>query len=78
MLVGCMAAICASKSLSPQFTLDKSWHQPYALALAMLSLFGIFIAELIAFRVGNAKLAALGIKHGTSITLSSMNCQSLS
>lgn len=34
----------------------------------MLSLYGIFIVEIIAFRVGTAKLAALGIKHGTYIT----------
>lgn len=32
----------------------------------MLSLFVIFIVEIIAFRVGTAKLAALGIQHGTS------------
>lgn len=34
----------------------------------MLSLFGIFIIEIIAFRVGSAKLAALGIKTGTYVT----------
>ncbi|EGN96717.1 hypothetical protein SERLA73DRAFT_140426 [Serpula lacrymans var. lacrymans S7.3] len=44
--------------------LGDAWKQyPYALALAMLSLFSIFIVELIAFRWGSAKLAALGIKH---------------
>ncbi|KAF8840803.1 ZIP zinc/iron transport family [Paxillus ammoniavirescens] len=44
--------------------LSPAWQQyPYALALAMLSLFSIFIIELVAFRWGTAKLAALGIKH---------------
>ncbi|KAF9218627.1 ZIP-like iron-zinc transporter [Gyrodon lividus] len=44
--------------------LSPAWQQyPYALALAMLSLFSIFIVELVAFRWGTAKLAALGIKH---------------
>ncbi|KIK78402.1 hypothetical protein PAXRUDRAFT_36647 [Paxillus rubicundulus Ve08.2h10] len=44
--------------------LSPAWQQyPYALALAMLSLFSIFIIELVAFRWGTAKLAALGIEH---------------
>ncbi|KAH7907011.1 Zinc/iron permease [Hygrophoropsis aurantiaca] len=44
--------------------LSPAWQQyPYALALAMLSLFSIFIVELIAFRWGTSRLAALGIKH---------------
>ncbi|KAN0088666.1 Zinc/iron permease [Tylopilus felleus] len=44
--------------------LSAAWQvYPYSLALAMLSLYGIFIVEIIAFRVGTAKLAALGIKH---------------
>lgn len=34
------------------------------MGICMLSLFSIFIVELIAFRWGTAKLAALGIKHG--------------
>jgi hypothetical protein len=38
--------------------------QPYALALAMLSIFVIFIVELVAFRWGTSKLAALGMTHG--------------
>jgi hypothetical protein len=43
-----------------------SAQQPYALALALLSIFGIFILELIAFRWGTAKLAALNMiqRHG--------------
>ncbi|KAG6813873.1 hypothetical protein H0H92_006280 [Tricholoma furcatifolium] len=36
---------------------------PYALALSLLSIFSIFIVELIAFRWGTAKLAKLGITH---------------
>ncbi|KIJ14870.1 hypothetical protein PAXINDRAFT_169551 [Paxillus involutus ATCC 200175] len=44
--------------------LSPAWLEyPYALAFAMLSLFSIFIIELVAFRWGTAKLAALGIKH---------------
>ncbi|KAH7885879.1 ZIP-like iron-zinc transporter [Phlebopus sp. FC_14] len=44
--------------------LSPAWQEyPYALALAMLSLFLIFIVELIAFRWGTAKLAALGLNH---------------
>ncbi|KAF9241833.1 ZIP-like iron-zinc transporter [Melanogaster broomeanus] len=44
--------------------LSPAWQEyPYALALAMLSLFSIFIVELVAFRWGSAKLAAMGIKH---------------
>jgi solute carrier family 39 (zinc transporter), member 1/2/3 len=38
--------------------------QPYALALALLSSFSIFIVEVIAFRIGTAKLKELGIHHG--------------
>lgn len=44
----------------------------------MLSLYSIFIVEIIAFRVGTAKLAALGITHGMSLTPLSRNRQSLS
>ncbi|KAG8220816.1 Zinc/iron permease [Butyriboletus roseoflavus] len=51
--------------------LSPAWQlYPYALGFAMLSLFVIFIVEIIAFRVGTAKLAALGIKqdpHGHGI-----------
>ncbi|KIJ59235.1 hypothetical protein HYDPIDRAFT_170911 [Hydnomerulius pinastri MD-312] len=53
-----------SPCLSPAWQeYTQTFHQPYALALAMLSLFSIFIVELIAFRWGTAKLAALGINH---------------
>ena len=37
--------------------------QPYALALALLSIFLIFIVELVAMRWGTAKLSSLGIVH---------------
>jgi len=44
--------------------LSPAWQvYPYPLALAMLSLFGIFIIEIVAFRVGKAKLAKIGISH---------------
>jgi len=44
--------------------LSSAWQQyPYALALAMLSIFAIFIVELVAFRWGTSKLAALGLTH---------------
>ncbi|KAG1864982.1 Zinc/iron permease [Suillus subalutaceus] len=48
----------ASPCLSP------AWQEyPYPLALALLSVFSIFIVELVAFRWGTAKLAALGLSH---------------
>ncbi|PFH51961.1 hypothetical protein AMATHDRAFT_141454 [Amanita thiersii Skay4041] len=44
--------------------LSEAWHQyPYALALCLVSIFAIFIAELIAFRLGTAKLKHIGIHH---------------
>ncbi|KAI0342402.1 ZIP-like iron-zinc transporter [Trametopsis cervina] len=44
--------------------LDPAWAvYPYALAIAMLSIFMIFITELIAFRWGTAKLASIGMAH---------------
>ncbi|THG95696.1 hypothetical protein EW026_g6003 [Hermanssonia centrifuga] len=36
---------------------------PYALAIALLSIFMIFIVEIIAFRWGTAKLASIGFSH---------------
>ncbi|KAG2068736.1 ZIP-like iron-zinc transporter [Suillus decipiens] len=44
--------------------LSPAWQvYPYPLALALLSVFCIFIVELVAFRWGTAKLAALGVRH---------------
>ncbi|KAF4593376.1 high-affinity Zn(2+) transporter zrt1 [Pleurotus pulmonarius] len=44
--------------------LAPGWSEyPYALALCLLSIFMIFIVELIAFRWGTAKLAKLGLRH---------------
>ncbi|EKM50161.1 uncharacterized protein PHACADRAFT_264732 [Phanerochaete carnosa HHB-10118-sp] len=44
--------------------LNPAWGvYPYALAIAMLSIFMIFIVELVAFRWGTAKLASIGISH---------------
>jgi len=51
--------------LSPEWQL-----YPYALALALLSIFGIFIVELIAFRWGTSKLTAINMgydPHGHGI-----------
>ncbi|KAF7300914.1 ZIP-like iron-zinc transporter [Mycena kentingensis (nom. inval.)] len=46
--------------------LAPAWGKyPYALALCMLSIFGIFILELVAFRWGTAKLKHLGLRHDT-------------
>jgi len=53
--------LCFTYSESPNIS---DLLQPYALAIAMLSLFSIFIVELVAFRWGTAKLSALGIAHG--------------
>ncbi|KAI9507638.1 ZIP-like iron-zinc transporter [Russula earlei] len=45
--------------------LAPAWQDyPYAFALALLSSLGIFIIEIIAFRIGTAKLKELGITHG--------------
>ncbi|GLB41876.1 putative ZIP Zinc transporter [Lyophyllum shimeji] len=44
--------------------LSPAWSvYPYALALCLLSIFGIFIVELLAFRWGTAKLKKLGLHH---------------
>ncbi|KAL0955311.1 hypothetical protein HGRIS_004197 [Hohenbuehelia grisea] len=44
--------------------LAEGWHEyPYALALCLLSIFCIFVVELIAFRWGTTKLAKLGLYH---------------
>ncbi|KAL1707955.1 Zinc/iron permease [Schizophyllum commune] len=44
--------------------LSPSWGEyPYALALCMASIFGIFILELLAFRWGTARLAQIGMTH---------------
>jgi len=51
--------------------LSPAWQEyPYALAFTLLSIFGIFIVELIAFRWGTAKLTALDMiydPHGHEI-----------
>ncbi|KAI0825530.1 Zinc/iron permease [Irpex lacteus] len=47
--------------------LSPAWHEyPYALGLALISIFTIFLVELVAMRWGTAKLAALGISHDHS------------
>ncbi|KAF8202190.1 ZIP-like iron-zinc transporter [Pholiota molesta] len=44
--------------------LAAPWHEyPYALALCLLSIFAIFIIELIAFRWGTSKLSKVGKTH---------------
>ncbi|KAJ7576897.1 ZIP-like iron-zinc transporter [Mycena floridula] len=44
--------------------LSPGWKEyPYALALCLLSIFSIFVVELIAFRWGTAKLAHIGQHH---------------
>lgn len=42
--------------------ISLSSHQPYALALALISIFSIFIVEVVALRWGTAKLARLGVE----------------
>jgi hypothetical protein len=69
LLTACMARL-RSELLSPRTkTLLTSPLQPYALAFCLLSIFSIFIVELVAFRWGTAKLAALGVRHGISFPL---------
>ncbi|KAF9069746.1 ZIP zinc/iron transport family [Rhodocollybia butyracea] len=59
--------------------LAEGWQEyPYALALCLLSIFGIFIVELIAFRWGTAKLAKIGVfydahAHGPEANVTSNN-----
>jgi len=44
--------------------LAEGWQgYPYALALCLLSIFGIFLVELVAFRWGTAKLAKIGLVY---------------
>ncbi|TRM65461.1 Zinc/iron permease [Schizophyllum amplum] len=44
--------------------LSEGWRQyPYALTFCMVSIFGIFLTELVAFRWGTSKLAKLGLHH---------------
>ncbi|KAF7310046.1 ZIP-like iron-zinc transporter [Mycena indigotica] len=44
--------------------LSPAWAEyPYALALCLLSIFSIFIVELVAFRWGTAKLDSIGLRH---------------
>ncbi|KAJ7625642.1 ZIP-like iron-zinc transporter [Roridomyces roridus] len=44
--------------------LAPGWSEyPYALALCLLSIFSIFILELIAFRWGTSKLEKVGLRH---------------
>lgn len=49
-----------------QFTISK----PYALALCMLSMFCVFLVELLALRWGTARLRKLGLVQGMSIVWS--------
>ncbi|TBU46783.1 ZIP-like iron-zinc transporter [Dichomitus squalens] len=44
--------------------LDPAWQDyPYPLGICLVSIFGIFITELVAFRWGTSRLARLGIVH---------------
>ncbi|KAH6916036.1 zinc-regulated transporter 2 [Coprinopsis sp. MPI-PUGE-AT-0042] len=44
--------------------LSEGWHEyPWVLTICMLSIFALFICEIVAFRWGNAKLAAIGKAH---------------
>ncbi|KAL6306137.1 ZIP-like iron-zinc transporter [Sparassis latifolia] len=44
--------------------LAPAWQNyPYALGISLVSIFAIFIVELVAFRWGTAKLAKLGLRH---------------
>lgn len=60
-----MAGLCTCPLMSyPIIAHIIPFWQPYALALCLVSIFAIFIVELIAFRWGTAKLAKLGKHHG--------------
>ncbi|KAH8103844.1 Zinc/iron permease [Cristinia sonorae] len=54
----------AIEELGDSDCLDPKWGDyPYALALTLLSVFATFIVEIIAFRWGSAKLAAIGVTN---------------
>ncbi|KAF8637660.1 hypothetical protein AX17_002728 [Amanita inopinata Kibby_2008] len=53
----------AIEELNSQCLSDEWRTYPYALALCLISIFSIFIVELIAFRWGTAKLAKIGLRH---------------
>lgn len=65
MSLACMARLRAFRASRPLLCLTPITPslQPYALAIAMFSIFMIFIVELIAFRWGTAKLASIGVSH---------------
>ncbi|GAA5853828.1 hypothetical protein JCM8547_007464 [Rhodosporidiobolus lusitaniae] len=44
--------------------IDEAWGEyPYAFALCLISLFLVFVFQIVAFRLGSAKLAKLGVKN---------------
>ncbi|GAA5991051.1 hypothetical protein JCM11641_006603 [Rhodosporidiobolus odoratus] len=44
--------------------IDDAWGEyPYAFALCLISLFLVFVTQIVGFRVGSAKLAKLGVKN---------------
>ncbi|KAF9037712.1 ZIP-like iron-zinc transporter [Panaeolus papilionaceus] len=44
--------------------LSAKWHAfPYGMAFCLISIFAIFMIEIVAFRVGTAKLKKLGVSH---------------
>lgn len=54
---------CTPAPRAPHVAHTRAYTQPYALAIALVSIFFIFIVEIVAFRWGTAKLARLGITH---------------
>jgi hypothetical protein len=60
-----MVAVCKSNfSYMTLRRLSTGQKQPFAFAFCLLSIFLIFIVELIAFRWGTSKLAKLGVLYG--------------
>ncbi|KAJ7627119.1 Zinc/iron permease [Roridomyces roridus] len=53
----------ALDELSSPCLADGWLDYPYALALCLLSIFSIFIVELVAFRWGTSKLERIGVRH---------------
>ena len=64
MSIAGMGAIRMSHCSLTKFYRTNCSNKPYALALCLLSIFSIFIVELLAFRWGTSKLAKLGITYG--------------
>ena len=73
-----MAELCEQSFHTTRDLVHNLSFQPYALALAMLSIYSLFVVELIAFRWGTARLARLGLTQGQCLLVDCVRQGSLS